>query len=60
MKSERLTGVALMDETGYRSEVEFGQLEDAVQQLLEQRPGIIAPSPPEHLEINPREERTKP
>lgn len=60
VKSERLTGVALMDETGYRSEVAFGQLEDAAQQLLEQRPGIIAPPPPEHLEVNPREEKVKP
>ena len=60
VKLERLTGVALFDEAGYRSEVAFGQLEDALQQLLEPRPGLIAPPPPEHLEIDPRESKAKP
>ena len=60
VKLERLTGVALFDESGHRSEVAFGKLEDAMQQLLEEKPVVIAPPPPEHLETNPREEKTKP
>jgi hypothetical protein len=60
LKLERLTGVALFDESGYRSEMAFGKLEDAMQQLLEVKPVVIAPPPPEHLETNPREENTKP
>lgn len=59
-KLERFTTVALFDEAGYRSEQAFGQLEDAMQQLLEQRAEIIAPPPPADLEINPREEKAKP
>ena len=60
VKLERLTGVALFDESGYRSEVAFGKLEDAMQQLLEVKPIVIAPPPPINLEINPRGEKTKP
>ena len=60
VKLERRAGVALWEEAGHRSEVAFGQLEDAMQQLLEKRAGVIAPAPPEHLEINPREEKAKP
>jgi outer membrane protein TolC len=57
---ERLAAVAVFDDTGHRSEVAFGQLEDAMQQLLEQRAEVIAPAPPTNLEINPREEKSKP
>lgn len=60
VKLERQNGVALWDEAAHASEVAFGQLEDAVQQLLEARPGIIAPAPPANLEINPRERKVKP
>ena len=60
VKLERLTGVALFDESGHRSEVAFGKLEDAMQQLLEVKPIVIAPPPPINLEINPRGEKTKP
>lgn len=60
MKLERLTGVEGLAEAGHRSEVAFGQLEDALQQLLEQRPGVSAPAPPLRLEINPREGSAKP
>ncbi len=55
VKLERLTGVGLFDESGHRSEVVFGKLEDAMQQLFEVKPGVIAPPPPMYLEINPRE-----
>ncbi|TAL01443.1 MAG: TolC family protein [Verrucomicrobia bacterium] len=60
VKLERQNGAALWDEAAYRHEVAFGQLEDAVQQLLEVRPEIIAPAPPTNLEINPREPKAKP
>lgn len=60
VRLERLTTVAMFDEAGYRSEQAFGQLEDAMQQLLEQRADVIAPTPPANLEINPREEKAKP
>ncbi len=60
VKLERLNGVAFWEEAAYRHEVAFGQLEDAVQQLLESRPEIIAPAPPANLEINPRERKKKP
>jgi outer membrane protein TolC len=51
----RLDDEALHDEAGHRSEIAFGRLEDATQQLLEQRAEVIAPPPPENLETNPRE-----
>ena len=63
VRLERLNGVALLEESGHRSEVAFGQLEDAVQSCmvgLEQRKVVIAPAPPEHLEINPRQEEDQP
>ena len=60
VKLERLNGVAQWDEVGYRTEVAFGQLEDATQQLLEAKPDVIAPAPPANLEINPRQPKAKP
>jgi cobalt-zinc-cadmium efflux system outer membrane protein len=60
VKLERLNGVALLEEAGHGSEMALGRLEDAMQQLLEVRAGIIAPAPPAYLEINPREEMAKP
>jgi cobalt-zinc-cadmium efflux system outer membrane protein len=63
VKLERLNGVTLLEESGHRSEVAFGQLEDAVQSRLtglEPGAGRIAPAVPEQLELNPREEKTKP
>jgi len=60
VKLERLNGVALWEEAGYRSAVAFGQLEDATQQSLGEKPNVIAPAPPANLEINPREEKKQP
>lgn len=60
VKLERLNGVMQWAEAGHRTEVAFGQLEDAMQQLLEARAGVIAPAPPEHLETHPREEKAQP
>lgn len=60
VKLERQTSAAQFDETGYRMEQAFGQLEDALQQLLEQRAEIIAPPPPERLDVNPRRQTSKP
>ena len=60
VKLERQANNAAFEETGYRMEQAFGQLEDAMQQLLEVRPNIIAPPPPpKHLDLNPREEKQK-
>ena len=58
VKLERQATSAAFAETGYRTEQAFGQLEDAMQQLLDVRPNIIAPSP-KHLDLNPREEKQK-
>lgn len=59
-KLERLNDIGFWEETGHRSEVALGQLEDALQQPLERRAEVIAPAPPEHVETNPRENRAKP
>lgn len=60
VKLERLGSTELFSESGYRSEQAFGRLEDAVQQIFERRPGVIAPPPPEQLALSPREESVKP
>jgi len=54
VKLEKLALVSINDETGFRCEQAFGRLEDAVQQLLEKRAGVIAAAPPENLDQNPR------
>ena len=59
LKLEQVTRLVLEDEAASRAEQALGRLEAALQQVLGTYTWLVAPAPPEHLERNPREEKTK-
>ncbi len=60
LRLERLNVQALATEVTYRAELAINQIEDALQQPLDRRPGVSAPPPGEFIESGPRPGKEQP